>query len=70
MTPEPGPGEVRMVVKAASVNLVDFMLRQGLMSMKQPFPVTRPRSRTELAGLTGPISATRDRRLEAGAGSP
>lgn len=40
-TPEPGPGQVRIRVKAASVNPLDMKIRSGLMAGKVParFPV-------------------------------
>ncbi len=39
-TLEPGPGEVRIVVAAASANFIDSKLRSGAMPMPQQFPVT------------------------------
>lgn len=38
--PEPGPGEVRITVVAASANLIDAKLRSGAMPAPQHFPVT------------------------------
>ncbi|MFF2432173.1 NADP-dependent oxidoreductase [Streptomyces mirabilis] len=40
--PEPGPGQVRIKVKAASVNPIDMKIRSGLMAKAVPaqFPVT------------------------------
>jgi NADPH:quinone reductase-like Zn-dependent oxidoreductase len=40
-TPKPGPGEVLVEVHAASVNPVDWKMRQGM--LKDFFPVTFPR---------------------------
>ncbi|HEX7007643.1 MAG TPA: NADP-dependent oxidoreductase [Alphaproteobacteria bacterium] len=40
-TPRPGPGEVLVEVYAASVNPVDWKMRQGL--LKEHFPVSFPR---------------------------
>lgn len=41
-TPEPGPGQVRIRVRAASVNPLDMKIRSGLMARAVParFPVT------------------------------
>jgi len=37
-TPEPGPGEVRVAVKAAGVNFPDALMVQGLYQVKPPTP--------------------------------
>ena len=36
--PEPGPGEVRVRVKAAGVNFPDLLMSQGKYQMKPPLP--------------------------------
>ncbi|HSN42526.1 MAG TPA: NADP-dependent oxidoreductase, partial [Propionibacteriaceae bacterium] len=36
--PQPGPGQVRIAVKASGVNPFDWRLRQGLTSMRVSFP--------------------------------
>jgi len=37
-TPEPGPGEVRVAIKAASLNFPDLLIVQGKYQMKPPLP--------------------------------
>ncbi|PZD73230.1 2-haloacrylate reductase [Acaryochloris thomasi RCC1774] len=41
-TPEPGPGEVRVAVKASGINPSDTKFRSGWMGLKQPYPRTIP----------------------------
>lgn len=38
-TPEPGPGQVRVDVKAASINFRDLMMVRGLYNPRQPLPL-------------------------------
>ena len=38
--PEPGPGEVRLAVKAASLNFPDLLMTEGLYQMKPDLPFT------------------------------
>ncbi len=47
-TPEPGPGEVRIAVRAASLNFPDLLIVEGKYQMKPPLPFV-PGS--EFAGL-------------------
>ena len=37
-TPEPGPGEVRIAVRAASLNFPDLLIVEGKYQMKPPLP--------------------------------
>ncbi|MBW3534863.1 MAG: alcohol dehydrogenase catalytic domain-containing protein [Gemmatimonadetes bacterium] len=37
-TPEPGPGEVRLKVRAAALNHLDLWVRRGLPNLKTRFP--------------------------------
>lgn len=55
-TPKPGPGEVLVEVRAASVNPVDWKMRQGL--LKDYFPVTFPRILgRDMAGVVAGLGA-------------
>ncbi|HEX2010240.1 MAG TPA: NADPH:quinone oxidoreductase family protein [Roseateles sp.] len=47
-TPEPGPGQVRVAVKAASLNFPDLLIVQGKYQMKPPTPFVPG---TEFAGV-------------------
>jgi NADPH:quinone reductase-like Zn-dependent oxidoreductase len=55
-TPKPGPGEVLVEVRAASVNPVDWKIRQGM--LKDFFPVTFPRILgRDMAGIVAGVGA-------------
>ncbi|MGE5146631.1 MAG: NADP-dependent oxidoreductase [Candidatus Eiseniibacteriota bacterium] len=55
-TPKPGPGEVLVEVRAASVNPVDWKMRQGM--LKDFFPVSFPRILgRDMAGVVAEIGA-------------
>jgi NADPH:quinone reductase-like Zn-dependent oxidoreductase len=55
-TPKAGPGEVLVEVRAASVNPVDWKMRQGL--LKEFFPVTFPRILgRDMAGVVAGLGA-------------
>jgi NADPH:quinone reductase-like Zn-dependent oxidoreductase len=55
-TPKPGPGEVLVEVHAASVNPVDWKMRQGM--LKDFFPVTFPRILgRDMAGVVAGLGA-------------
>ena len=47
-SPMPGPGQVRIDVKAASVNFPDALIVQGLYQIKPPLPFSPG---AELAGV-------------------
>ncbi len=47
-TPEPGPGQIRVAVKAASLNFPDLLIVQGKYQMKPPTPFVPG---TEFAGV-------------------
>jgi NADPH:quinone reductase-like Zn-dependent oxidoreductase len=52
--PEPGPGQVRVAVKAAGVNALDWKIRRGLMA--QLFPVDFPHTPgIEVAGVVDAV---------------
>src|SRR5215471_3651020 len=38
-TPEPGPGEVLLEVRATSINHIDIFLRRGMPGVRIPFPL-------------------------------
>ncbi|GAB2529957.1 zinc-binding dehydrogenase [Nocardia heshunensis] len=48
--PEPGPGQVRIVVEAAGVHLLDTSLRQGIVSGPMPLPQLPTIPGREVAG--------------------
>lgn len=55
-TPKPGPGELLVEVRAASVNPVDWKMRQGM--LKDFFPVTFPRVLgRDMAGIVAGVGA-------------
>ena len=42
-TPEPGPGQIRVAIRAASLNFPDLLIVQGKYQVKPPTPfVPRP----------------------------
>lgn len=47
-TPEPGPGQIRVAIKAASLNFPDLLIVQGKYQMKPPTPFVPG---TEFAGI-------------------
>jgi NADPH2:quinone reductase len=47
-TPEPGPGQIRVAIKAASLNFPDLLIVQGKYQMKPPTPFVPG---TEFAGV-------------------
>jgi NADPH2:quinone reductase len=51
-TPEPGPGEVRVAVKAASLNFPDLLIVQGKYQFKPPLPFVPG---AEYAGLVDAV---------------
>lgn len=51
-TPEPGPGQVRVEVRAASVNFPDVLIVQGLYQFKPPLPFAPG---IELAGVVSAV---------------
>ncbi len=53
-TPEPGPGEVRVKVRAASVNFPDLLMTRGEYQLKPPLPFT---SGMEMAGEVEAVGA-------------
>lgn len=53
--PEPGPGQVRISVKAAGVHLVETLMRSGLVSETlPPLPELPSIFGGEVAGTVGP----------------
>ena len=50
--PQPGPGEVRIAVKSASVNYPDALIVQGLYQMKPPLPFVPG---AEVAGIVDAV---------------
>jgi NADPH:quinone reductase-like Zn-dependent oxidoreductase len=50
--PHPGPGQVRIVVRAAGINATDWKLRQGLLSFGEGLPQTTGR---DVAGVVDEI---------------
>src|SRR4051794_37171092 len=59
--PEPGPGQVRIAVRAAGVNPIDWKIRSGAMSAFMPveFPVIDAR---EAAGVVAAVGEGADAR--------
>jgi len=53
-TPEPGPGEVRVAIRAASLNFPDLLIVRGLYQFKPPLPFV-PGS--EYAGIVEAVGA-------------
>ncbi len=53
-TPEPGPGEVRIAIKAASLNFPDLLIVQGKYQVKPPLPFVPG---AEFAGLVDAVGA-------------
>src|SRR5438309_759683 len=54
MTPEPGPGEVRVRNHAAALNFFDVLQIQGKYQVKPPFPFTPG---AEIAGIVDAVGA-------------
>lgn len=51
-TPQPGPGEIRVAIKAASLNFPDLLIVQGKYQMKPPLPFVPG---TEFAGVVDAV---------------
>lgn len=63
-TPEPGPGEIRVAVKAASLNHLDTWVRRGIPGVRYPLPLVPGCDGAGVvdalgAGITGPAPGTR-----------
>ena len=63
-TPEPGPGQVRILIRAAGLNFFDILQVQGKYQVKPPFPFTPG---AEVAGI---VDAVGEGVTEFATGSP
>jgi NADPH2:quinone reductase len=53
-TPEPKPGEIRVKVRAATVNPIDTYVRSGLAAIGGPFPFVTGRDFAGVVDAVGP----------------
>ena len=63
-TPSPGPGEILVEIKAASINHLDTWVRRGIPGVKYPLPLIPGCDGAGVvaalgAGVTGPVPGTR-----------
>src|SRR3954470_20982882 len=57
-TPEPGPGQVRVTIRAAGVNFPDLLMVQGLYQFKPPFPFAPGGEVAGVVSAVGPGATT------------
>jgi NADPH2:quinone reductase len=60
--PRPGPGQVRIAVRAAGVHLIDTSIRQGATGMPSPLPELPMTPGREVAGVVDEVGAGVDER--------